>query len=138
MSELLEQIAIYLTELGIGKYSEVDSTGTIFLEVLPEFPNECIGLFIRGGGEGDLLKEVSEVELQIIIRDTNRLRALDTGFEIAKALCGYNTGRFVRGGYYIVDIHMLQGNPVYIDTDQSGRHEYSLNLTIEFDIREER
>lgn len=138
MSDLLEQIAIYISELGIEKYSREDVDGTIFLEMLPDNPDKCIGIFVRGGNEGDVNGEVSEANIQFIVRDNDKLRALDTGFAIIKKLCGFNSESLTPNGYYIIDTHAPQGMPIYLNTDQSGRHEYSINFIIEFDIREEK
>lgn len=132
MSNFLEEIAMYLHSLGVGIYNRDGANGNIFLETLPEGKGRCIGIYCRGGEEGDLNGEVIQANIQFIIRNPKKLEALDQGSLIIKNICGFNSGSFIENGHYIIDTWALQGVPVYIGVDKSGRHEYSINLSIEF------
>ena len=137
MRRLLEELAFYLHNEGLGIYHPETTGGNIFLETLPADPDECIGIYTRGGLGGDVFLETTTSNIQFIIRNRNKLEALDIGYKIVKKLCGFNTKSLVDGGYQILDINAPQGVPVYLDVDKAGRHEYSINFEVEHYIEEE-
>ena len=137
MKRLLNEVAQYIHNEDIGIYHPEATDGNIFIEVLPANPDKCIGIFARGGLIGDVTGKVTTAIIQFIVRDTDKLEALDIGYTIIKKLCGYNSKPLIMSGYGIVDTNASQGVPIYLDTDQAGRHEYSVNLEIEYYIEEE-
>lgn len=137
MVELLEQFAQYIHNRGIGIYHPDTTDGNIFLEMLPADPDECIGVYVRGGQDGDVLQETIRSNIQFIVRGRIKLEALDKGCKIIREFCGFNTRTLVDNGLFILDIHAPQSVPVYLDVDKAGRHEYSINLEVEHYIKED-
>ena len=129
---LIIEIAKYLDAQGIGKYSEVDDTGTIFIDGLPAYPNDVISLYHRGGAGSDAKLGYGNQNIQIIVRAVFKVSALTQAQQIYDALHGFHMGQFVAGGVHIVGCQGIQSGVNYLNTDDKNRHEYSLNFEVEY------
>lgn len=122
-----------------GTFDATGVTGTIFCEVLPPTPDECIMIRATGGSESDLKLPYDEQTVQVLVRglETALLATQVLAQGIYDLMHGYAGAAFVSGGLWIVLCAGQQGGPVYIGQDDNGRHEYSLNfrLTVKNDNR---
>lgn len=130
---LTKQIAIFLSNFGIGRFEEGGTGGNIFINSLPDQPNEAIGIFGTGGPMIDPRNEYAGRAIQVLIRTVpNDPRP---GERLAQAvidrLKGFNSGYLAAGGNWIVDIAAQQDGPNNIGQDENGRYEFSQNFLIE-------
>jgi hypothetical protein len=131
---LTEEVAALLSELGAGVYhSDGSPGGTIYLTALPPAPDVCVAVARYGGtGEADSRLPFDEVAVQVRARGT----ATDarTGEQLAQAVydalhgCGY---RRMPGGTWLQLAICQGGGPAYIGRDETGRHEWVVNVRLE-------
>lgn len=136
---IIEQIASYLDELGIGVYDTIGVSGNIFLEHLPDNPDIAIALYSSGGSPADSKLNYDLVAVQIMVRgglDATQAQSLAQG--IYDEIHGFEGALFVGGGDWIVSCLGIQSHPVLLGKDANGRFEYSLNFDIEFQNNDSR
>ncbi|MCK9570376.1 minor capsid protein [Candidatus Pacearchaeota archaeon] len=128
---LIAEVAQYLADNNLGSFQENGVSGSIFLECIPETPDEVIGIYSRPGIRGDLSTTQDVRGFQLIVRGTqNPKSALELAQSLNDLLHGFKNGRFREGGFWIVACLANQSGPAHIGRDQNGRHEYSLNFTV--------
>ena len=130
---LTKQIAVFLSNHGIGRFEEGGSGGNIFINSMPSAPNEAIAIFATGGPEIDRRNEYAGRAIQVLIRTVpNDPRPGETMSQaVIDLLKGFNGGYLAAGGNYIVDIAAQQDGPNNIGTDENGRYEFSQNFIVE-------
>lgn len=130
---LTRQIAIYLSNRGIGRFEEGGTGGNIFINAMPAQPNEAIAIFATGGPTIDPRNEYANRAIQVLIRTAaNDPRPGETMAQsVIDALKGFNTGYLAAGGNYIVDIEASQDGPNNIGQDENGRYEFSQNFIVQ-------
>lgn len=132
LSTLLEQLAQYLANAGLGAYAPNDVTGTIFLSALPETPDQAIAVARYGGPEADAKLGYDTPSIQVRVRGllTDAADAERTAQRVYDVLHGLaNTA--LPGGIWLVSCIGSQSGPTYIGRDMSGRHEFTVNFRTE-------
>lgn len=129
---LIEEMAIYADASGLGVYDPDGDTGTIYLGVLPDTPDDLISIFLRGGADRDPDNEYISALVQIIVRSRNKLQGMEKAQSTLGVFHGFHGNSFIDGGLHIVDCLANQGEPVDIGQDADDRYEWSLNFTIEY------
>lgn len=128
---LVDEIAQYLHQQGLGVFAPDGIGGDIFVATLPQAPDECVMLRPTGGFAADSKLGYDDPTVQILVRGTQDPR---TGGERAQAIYGALQGLHdvaLPGGTWVVSCLGLQSGPVHIGSDGNGRHEYSLNFRFE-------
>ena len=120
MFNFLESIAVLLDQNHIGRYDIYGGNSTIFVEILPSRPDNCVGIFLRGGKINDDI-DTTVANVQFIVSE--RIIMLLHG------MSGVTLGNKV-----LTDSICDQGLPIYLQTDKFGRHEYSINFSMEVNI----
>lgn len=136
MISLQEQIATALNLKGIGVFEPYDTTGNIFIDIMPIKPVNAIAIYMTIVDEPNFAHDEQAVTIQCLVRSVNKHEAMETGASIIRLLNGFNGGPFVHGGHYIVDTQAQTGLPVYLGTNEAGQHECSISFEIEY-IKEE-
>lgn len=132
--EISEQIAVFLDQKGFGKFDKSGIAGNIFINAIPENPDESLAIFTTGGPESDPLNQYGYSSIQILIRTIpNDPRAGEPkARQIVDALNGFNSDYMAPGGNYIIDVSAVQSGPNNIGMDRNNRFEYSQNFIIEY------
>jgi len=129
---LIEEVARYLSQQGIGTFDPEGLGGDIFLGVLPNQPDEAIALYPTGGQGANSKLGYDLPTFQILVRGDQDIR---TGYAIAQmiynTLHGFRSKTFVPGGQWIVSCLGLQSAPVHLGPDANRRHEFSLNFIVD-------
>ncbi|TQN26091.1 hypothetical protein FHX37_4629 [Haloactinospora alba] len=131
---LTEEVANLLVSLDVGTY-HADGTpgGTIYLTALPPRPDVALAVALYGGGsEASVLHPYDEPRVQVRTRGT--AEDVRTGERLAQdaydALHGLGM-RTMPGGTWLQLAVGLQSGPAYMGRDDSGRHEWTVNVRIE-------
>lgn len=134
MMELSEQVAEFLDANGYGIFDKTGVSGNIFINVIPDQPNEAVAIFTTGGPGSDPRNEYGRSNIQILIRtipqDPRDGETKATG--IIRALNGFNSDYLTPGGNFIVNVTAIQSGPSQIGRDPNNRFEYSQNFTFEY------
>lgn len=128
----LEALAAYLQTSGLGVFDKIGTTGNIYIDVLPESPDEVIALR-TSGGTGDEFAPLwgldsSFPSVQIIVRSDrmNLMSGQAKAEQIYKACrrlsLPYDGGRI---------FDSVAQYPALLGTDQNGRAEYTINVQLE-------
>ncbi|MEV4320991.1 minor capsid protein [Microbispora rosea] len=132
---LLEEFAALLAELDLGTYQADGATGgTIFTTKLPSTPDRCMAVARYGGAESDSRNPWDQPSIQIRCRGsaTDSREAEADAQAVYDALHGLGM-RTLPGGTWLQLAICGGGGPVYIGTDQNGRHEYVVNARCDID-----
>ena len=130
---LLREIAQYLNDQGIGTYTEADTTGNIYIDLLPEI-TETICIKQTSGSQGDSKLQFSLPRIQILYRgDINQITSRQKAYDIIALLHGFNQNRFVTNGYYINSCFNINSGAIYLNQDENGNHMYSMNFDIDYE-----
>lgn len=128
---IVDQIAQYIHNQGVGIFDPAGVGGNIFIGKLPQDPDEAIVLTQTGGVLNDIKHSYDTISVQVRVRGTQDPR---TGLVIAESaynyLHGFGSSTFVGGGTWVVSCTAL-GPPGSIGVDENGRYEYTINLHIE-------
>lgn len=131
---IIFELAEYLCGLGYGTFDPdnlLDSSNTIFLETMPDTPDECIGLFTSAGQPPDAKTTVYRPAVQILVRVNRGPKdAMAKAVQIHTALHGLSSTTFVAGGTRIMLCTARQSEPVRLGPDENGRYVYSINLAL--------
>jgi hypothetical protein len=131
---LTEEVCALLDELGVGTYAPDGPGGIIYGTALPDAPDVALAVArYDGGAEADSLGPWDEPRWQIRVRGA----AGDsrTGEALAQAvydvLHGLGYRYLTPGGTWLQLAICLNGGPGYIGRDQTGRHEWVVNVRTE-------
>ena len=128
---LTVQLAHYLHDQAVGTFDETGVTGDIFVECLPETPDQAIAVYATGGPGGDGKLPYDNPTIQVIVRGNQDPRAPGALAQtIYDLLHGFRNSTFMTSGAWIVGCRGIQSAPVHIGRDENGRHEYSLNFQL--------
>lgn len=130
---LTEEVAQLLAELDVGTY-HADGTpgGTIYLTVLPPRPDVALAVALYGGTEASALHSYDEPRVQVRTRGT--AEDVRSGERLAQSAYDalHGLGMITMpGGTWLQLAVGLQSGPAYIGRDDSGRHEWTVNVRIE-------
>lgn len=124
-------LAEYLEGKGLGTFDEDGNAGDIFIDTLPEEPDECISLFSSISPQADSKLGYDFPVIQVITRANHPLTAFSRGRDVYNALHGLTKADF--GGVHVVSCIARQSSPQSLGKDDNRRAEYSLSY--EFDVR---
>jgi hypothetical protein len=132
--ELTKQIAMFLDENGFGTFDESGLTGDIFINAIPNKPNQAMAVFSTGGPSSDPRGEYGRASIQILIRSnpSDPRSTEEKAQQIVDRLHGFNSGAFTIGGNIVFDTSAQQSGPNNIGPDENGRFEFSQNFIIEY------
>lgn len=131
-----EQVALFLDSQNVGTYDVDGDTGDIYINTLPDTIDNVVSIFLRGGGTRDPKGtdySYSIASVQVIVRNRSKHAGLEKASQILNLLHGH-TGTLTSGGNSILDITSLQGEPADIGMDEATRHEWSINIDVEYKI----
>lgn len=132
--EITEQIAVFLDANNVGIYDPEGLTGDIFIQSLPDQPDEAMAIYSSGGPEADPRGEYGRLIFQILIRSIpNDPRMAEAKTQkIIDLLSGFNADHLTLGGNYIINTIGVQSGPAGIGPDPKHRFEFSQNFIIEY------
>jgi len=129
---LLEEVALYLEQLGLGTY-KTTTGGTIYLLKLPQSPDECMAITFYPGPESDGGLQYDSPRCQIRCRGTKNDRT--RGYALAKSVYDALHGQgsqHLPGGTWMVQCLGWQGGPAPMGFDGNDRDEWVVNVEFEF------
>jgi len=129
---LAEELAYYLQGQGLGTYDKAGLSGNIFIDQLPNQPDQAIGIYHRGGAAIELGEPFAHPALQIIVRSVTPHEGVKLAERIIESLHGVHEQEpLVEGGTLIISCTALQSVPNYLGKDSNNRWEYSVNFQFE-------
>jgi len=131
---LIEELATYLNDEGIGTFNPNTVGGNIFLTILPQTPDIVIAIYPTGGNATDGKLKYEEASVQLIARGTteDQFTPYEALVNVYNKLQGFHHDTFTTGGFFIINCIGDQSAPGYIGKDSVGRYEYSLNFKIHY------
>lgn len=124
---MLEDIAIYLSDLDIGVYPGTQATRTICVDEMPDTPDLVIALAARPGKRKDMKTDLQEPELHVEVRAATYLAAQAKAEAIDAALHGQHDTT-INGHKYVL-IQSL-GVPCKLEVDSRHRTVFYENFRI--------
>ncbi|SDZ00963.1 minor capsid protein [Thermoactinomyces sp. DSM 45892] len=127
---ILEQIARFLQAKELGFFDADGTKGTIFIHSMPSDPHNAIAIYATGGGLSELMDQDGDVirrDVQILVRGLNSKETFERTYRVYRTLhnfCGY----LVTNGNYVSSLFSYP--PSGIGTDQNGRYEFTINLSL--------
>lgn len=128
---LIQEMAQYLDNQGIGTFDEATTNGDIYIMTIPSSPDDCICLYARGGGIADGKLGYDLPSIQILVRGVNVIDTQQKAQDIYNKLQGFHAKPFINNGIHIINCIALQSAPNFIGTDGNRRFEFSLNYNLE-------
>jgi len=127
---LLREIAAYLTDHGVGTYTD-SAGGDIFICTMPSEPDELIAIYPTGGPRSDSANAYENPSVQVLVRGgTDTMAAFERATLIYNLLHGFCNQCFVPGGVYVVSCLGEQSQPEWIGRDELNRGEFSMNFVL--------
>ena len=127
------QLAYYLDDQDVLTFDESGTSGDTFINILPQSPDDAIGIFSQGGPDPSPKFIEDQRDIQFLVRGTQDPRpAFNTADEIYDTLQG-KTKFTTSDSTEIIMRDSIQSGPVHIGRDDNGRHKYSLNFRIEYE-----
>jgi hypothetical protein len=128
---LAVEVAKYLADQGLGEFDENGITGDIFVESMPDSPDEAIAVLTSPGLAPDNATTVARPAIQIIIRGNRDPRtAYERAQCIITAMHAKHSTYFTENGIRIMLSSCKQSEPIRLGPDENGRHEYSINIQL--------
>lgn len=125
---MLTAIAKHLASKGIVTWTETGIGADVFIETMPDTPNNAVALMSTGGDEPNVRHPFDTRNFQVLIRGGADPRPpYAKTLEIYSELQGL-AGTTLDGGLYVVAIGAVQAGPIRVGPDQNNRHRYSLNF----------
>lgn len=128
---LIRDIALYIDGLGLGDYHEdgFDTDNNVFLNMLPQNPDNVICIYDTGGSGNDIGFPEIRRNVQVFVRNESALTGSTVIWGIYNALIRTEDNGFL----FINNRKMLIKSisaPVFIGKDTNGLFEYSANFSI--------
>jgi hypothetical protein len=126
---LAADIAQYLDDENLVTVDPSGVAGNCFIDTLPATPETAVGIFSGSAGPPDAKTSLDRPGVQLQVRGDTDPR---TAFALAEALRVKLHGLSnltLASGTLVKLITANQSQPVYIGTDENGRHQYSVNLS---------
>lgn len=128
---LVVEMAKYLDAAGVGKLDETGVKGDIFIGALPESPDACIALFLKGGQYSPTSDDCDSPCVQVIVRGGLDPRSSAVRAQrVYDVLHGFRGASFVEDGLHVVDCLGMQSSPALIGRDENRRYRYSLDFQL--------
>jgi hypothetical protein len=132
---LLEEVAQWLDQLGLGDYLPNTVGGSIFLLQAPQTPDVCIAVAPYTSVEDDQGLPYDKLRFQFRIRGQKGDKT--SGYRLAKQVFDAVKGHgstYLPAGTWMLQCLALSG-PALMGFDESGRDEYTVNVEIEVATR---
>jgi hypothetical protein len=129
----LAGLADHLAELGHGTYTPTATTGTIFVEKIPQTPDVCLAIYPGPTGESDSGLAYDDVAFQLRTRgdtDGDPRTSAAALQAIYDDLHG-NGDVTLDDGTVLLDVLATQSTPIPLGPDANNRFEHSLNFRAE-------
>lgn len=105
--------------------------GNVFVDHLPEGPDQCVAVYVNGGTEASSSLEYDAPGIQIIVRGTKSpVWALGMWYDLYGILHA-KRNMALPDGTYLAWALVVQSGPARVGPDESGRHRYSMNIRTE-------
>lgn len=132
MTEPIVGIARYLDAEDIGSYEPASADGSIFIQKLPQTPDEAIAIFSSGGFEasGKWGYDAPTVNIQVRGEPHDPIGALAKAREVYGALQGLHAVT-LPDGTRVINCRGIQSGPVSLGQDDEDRFRFSLNFQLE-------
>lgn len=130
MADLLDGIARHLATLGLVAYETAGTGGDVFLDAMPDTPDEAVALTLYEGLEPDSKLGYDEPRLQVRCRGTRDRRP---SRERCQAIYDELNGLgplLLPDGTELILCFALQP-PTSLGCDAKGRHEHVTNYQLE-------
>lgn len=131
MADLLDGLARHLDAQGLLVYDPEGTGGDTFLDDMPSGPDTAVSLTsYQAGAEPDSLLPYDEPRIQVRTRDLDPTTSRTRCAAIYGELHGLGPVTLPDGTRLILCV-ALQGGPISIGKDQSGRAEHTVNFRAE-------
>jgi hypothetical protein len=127
---VFRDIVQFLNDEGVGVWGP-DTTATIFANTLPDQPNDCIYIRPTQGTYTPGYTSFEVQGIQVLVRGVDKGKAYDKARLVFNTLHGQHDRYLIDPGRWVTAIRAFP--PGYIGTDAKGRHEYSINMTVEYE-----
>lgn len=128
---LAAELGQYLHDQNVGVKDDNGSTGTIFVDNMPDSPDEAIAIMTTSSGNSPFHQPYDYKNLQVLVRGTSDPRVSESKAQtIYDLLQGFTNGRFVATTGAWVVICKAMNTPVNIGKDENGRVRYSVNFQL--------
>ena len=129
---MLEEIATFFNDSGVGSYTPAATTGNIFLNTIPE-GSEKIGIYSVPGLASDSKNFSYSPGIQVLYRGTlDPIASYDVSRSIYRLMHNFERGYFVVGGKYIVSSLSQNSEPVYIGVSGNKEFEFINEFIVEY------
>lgn len=125
---IIEEMAAYIDDKGLGTYSPDSAGGNIFLEEMPPAPDDAICVYSTGGSPGDAGTSIRRPSAQIIVRGVDLAETMVRASAIHALFNDSSIREFTPGGTRVMLCQCRQSEASHIGTDENGRHEYTINV----------
>lgn len=129
---IAEGIALLLDAIGVASFEPDTASGTIYIEKLPQQPDQAIGLFLTGGPASSRKHGYDMPVLNVQVRGNPNApgAAVELAWGVYSALHALHSVT-LEDGTRIIDCAGVQSGPVSIGLDENERPRYSLNFQME-------
>lgn len=128
---IITEQAEYIQSQGFGTFLPDSDGGDIFIEEMPDKPDDAICLYTTGGMGADVATSIKRPGTQIILRGVG-LRALQTRAQAIHDLFDgkHNTSFGDSGETHIMLCRCLHTEPVNLGRDANKRHQYNIETML--------
>lgn len=132
MTEPILGIAQYLDAQGVGDYEPDSAGGSIYVQKLPQTPDEAIGIFASGGFEASGVWGYDNPTVNVQVRGAphDPVGALAKARAVYSALHGFHMAT-LPDGTFVINCRGIQSGPVSLGPDENDRFRFSLNFQLE-------
>ena len=126
-------LAQYLDNQEVLTFDATGVSGDTFINVLPSSPDEAVGIFSQGGSAPSPKFVEQFTDIQFLVRGGPDPR---TSEDLAQSIFNYLHGltqENLPDGSYLLQARAMQGKPIHVGRDDSGRHKFSVNFRLRYE-----
>lgn len=127
---IIVEIAQYIDSQGLGSFEPDTTTGDVYLEYMPDTPDDAVCVYSTGGAPADVSTSVTRPSAQIIVRGVDLQTTMERAESIFAAFNNLHDTEFTSGGTRVMLCRCRQSEAAYLAPDDNGRHEYTINLEL--------
>jgi hypothetical protein len=128
---ITDELAQYLNDQGLGLFDPTGATGDIFLETMPDVPDDAVAIYATAGLPPDVRTSIGRPSVQIVVRGGRDPRdAAGRAAQIFTALHKLHAMTFVPGGTWVMLCAAKQSQPIGLGPDENRRYEFSINFSL--------